>query len=176
MGISRNSMQKIYGIAGSSIERWEKGGTPSKKNYKKLLEAARSAGIECSQEWLEYGIGNTPKLYNKNSAPNEIKMIFNYLPNSRSYELHQVTDDAMSPKIKKGNWIIAEKIAITQAEKLHNKVCLIDIKDQKLVRTLKQASTPGLYDLITAKYIAGLPCMYNMELVAIARVIFIYYA
>lgn len=168
---SRNSLESLYGIPASSIERWEKGSAPSLKSCLNLVAAAKSENIDCSIDWLLDNGGYEPKFIASDAAPMYIQNIYKRII-KKNYHcfLHKIDNDSMAPQFKLGNWVIAQKVSVKGFSSLIDKICLVDIPEGRFLRLIKPCGYDA-YDLITMNYVSGCPNFYDKKLISVATII-----
>lgn len=186
--LSRADIAKKYGISVDSQNNWEIGrqGGLTEKGAKKILEAFKNEGIECSMGWLFNGIGAPPAILttqNTNALalassqdayaaglPQEVRSFYEQHPNGFYF---QVTDDSMEPYFFEGDYVAGERLYQDMIEQAIDKHCIVETQPgQILLRRLRQGSQKGKYSLQSINFFTSnpTPYLFNVELTSAAPV------
>lgn len=161
--LSRNAIGQKHQIAKGTIQNWEDAryGGLSEKGARKLVEAFCAEGINCSLEWLFYGIGEDPLIPNIATGQlvnatllSERECIVQELQHFHKHNSDAVDfiipDDAMAPVFLKGDLVAGKRYFNQDIEKMLGQNCIIQTTTGKLqVRTINKASTENKYQLTT---------------------------
>ena len=170
MQLSRKKIELLYGISASSIERWEQGKQMTDTSINRLILAAKAHGISCSHEWLKSGAGMAPSYQKTACIPEFIRKYLNASKN-KILVPYKVPDASMQPRFFSDEWLITQRLDITEAGLATNNICVVDTNDGRFLRLLKPSNTPGLYNLICTNYTSNSRSLYEQEITAIAIII-----
>jgi transcriptional regulator with XRE-family HTH domain len=166
--LSRNDMQIKYGISAASLQNWEDAryGGLSEKGAKRLIIAFKAAGVECTLQWLLYGLGQAPLpglVYGQELTP-----IASIAENAASYDImaiakelrvfHQlhadaidtmVADDGMLPYLDLGDYVAGQRYYGQDIAKAIGLNCIVQTASgQTLVRQLQLSEQKASYKLL----------------------------
>jgi transcriptional regulator with XRE-family HTH domain len=180
-----------FGFPHATLEAWERGKNPlTSKGAKRLVEVLRGVGIYCSEEWLREGSGLSPRplqelsedlggassesfaMLSKNLAV--AKEISTFITLNKAAVVTLVTDDAMLPFYKTGDYVGGIKYEGDQISKALNKKCIIELVTGKnLVRQLYPGKQKGRYTLSTVPLDMTKPPLieYDMDVVSAAPIL-----
>lgn len=179
LGLSRNKFSKRHKdleLTVSTLQNWEDAryGGLTEKGARKLIEAFAKEGINCSLQWLLFGIGdappeirdfnlvvanivgskatadfppsNLPRVTDEESIAKELRYF---------RELHVdaidaiVNDDGLCPYVEPGDCVAGIRLTGQDIHRAIGFNCIIQTyTGQILVRKLEAGSEPGLFTLI----------------------------
>lgn len=156
-GLKRDQLANLAGVSPASISYWENASLSelNEKGGEKVIKALQEEkGINCSVEWLLYGIGGSPfkegnipfqLVHTQNSTNTLNQEITLFLSNPESI-VFQVTSSSMSPILEPND--IAGGVWCSPADYGHiDKICIVDIQGALQVRKIKRSVIDGCYDL-----------------------------
>ena len=149
-GFTRKELEQKYSLPEVTLKKWETGTLPrSKKGVERCLGIYKTENIFVTREWLEEGIGSYPRIIpNLTADDNPTTQILNMLKekyyNSIEYE---VTDESMLPKYEV-NEVVIGKVHDGDFSHLHNKDCIVMLKDQTILLRKFIWMGKGKYSLI----------------------------
>lgn len=132
-----------------SLENWELGrhGGLVEKAAPKLIQTALAFNVKCSIEWLLWGVGDFPKIFNPNEPQNESEdEIFKDELTSLKKDYPNlidtiIEDDAMAPCFLPGDYVAGEQYFGDKLLEAIGKVCIIQTKSgESMVRLLKNGN------------------------------------
>ncbi len=205
LGLSRNKFSKRHKaleITVSTLQNWEDAryGGLTEKGARKLIEAFACEGIQCSLQWLLFGIGEAPpeaRDYNlivsgisttKSSRDftSETHVSFNdeeTIAKELRYfhELHAdaldaiVSDDGLSPYFEPGDYVAGIRLVGQEINKAIGLNCIVQTQQgQILVRKLEAGSQPGYYTLIcTNPHTNEAQKLLDMKLFSVAPIVWL---
>lgn len=152
-------------ISHSSIQNWEDGrfGGLTEKGAKKLIEAFNQDGIiDCTVEWLMFGIGQTPQdprdlnrylhkspqftEQEKQVIEQELTLYHQLNPNSLDVI---VTDSGLSPAFLPGDHVAGILLTGEEIKSAIGKLCIIQTQlGQIITRRLEYGTKPNFYNLV----------------------------
>jgi DNA-binding transcriptional regulator YiaG len=160
--LSRAKFSERTGISPNSLQNWEQGrnentGVPE-QSAKRLLEAFKKEGVDCSLEWLLYGLGNPPSSPFSSSAAPLIKMqdedsiikeelaLFHTLNQNTIDAI--INDDAMSPYFWPGDVVAGKYYENDAIKKALGLPCIVQTKTGGVfVRLLEEGESTEVYNL-----------------------------
>lgn len=154
---SRREFAFKLNIPANTLQNWEKGlyGGLAEKGAKRLVEAFKKVGFNCTVEWLLYGIGDNPleTLENHSKPVNEqliiaqeLKYFLKLNPDTVSAV---IADNSMLPCYQPGDHIAGKRYFSEEINKAINSVCIIQpLLGNLQVRKLEFGSKPGYFNLI----------------------------
>lgn len=161
----RKAFANHFGISNATLEAWERGVNPlTLKGARKIVEALRSVGMYCSEEWLQEGKGLSPRPLKElaepywDQSPNSFDKVEASLSIAREIALFTtsnedalvtfVKDDAMLPFYQEGDYVGGIKLKGSSIHKALDKRCIIELPSKKLtVRQLQKSQDQDKYTL-----------------------------
>lgn len=181
--LSRRKFALLYSIPPSTLQNWEtphsKGTGLTVNGAQKLSLLVRSAGVECSAEWLLHGAGEPPRVVEKLSENSQETGSFHdelqLFRQHCKYAIELVVnDDGMSPRYQEGDYVAGDRYHKEKMNLLLDSDCIVHLASgQLLLRRLKKGSMEGFYKLIctNAHTTVEKPVLYDIELVSAAPVL-----
>ena len=162
--LSRTKFSQRTGISQNSLQNWEQGrnentGVPE-QSAKRLLEAFKKEGVDCTLEWLLYGVGEAPnspfshlnpltppvKLREEDIIKEELAL-FKTLNGTTLDAV--VSDDAMSPCFWPGDIVAGKSFQGDDIKKALGLPCIVQTETGgTFIRLLAEGEKAGLYNLI----------------------------
>ncbi len=182
LDLTRHSLEGKYQISASTVQSWEsaKSGGLTRQGAVRILVALQQEGLNCSLEWLLYGVGMPPRLASQPavsaSVPSEniIQELILFRSLNENALSIMLTDDGMSPHYQPGDYV-AGRIRTGEAIKsLINQDCIIETAHNEiLLRRLKPGSQEGLYHLqcTNPETTVATFTLYNQQVKAAAPII-----
>lgn len=192
-GLSKKAFCAKYKISSTSLHYWEHGVNSgiSEKGAQKIVDALRAHNIQCTVAWLTQGLGMHPQFidvrYSLNSIAdnnqadfnvNSVKIIHYEIERFRQLNVGAIalaiTDDAMDPFYRIGDYVGGKKKHDDFSNKLLEHDCIVETEDKQVIcRRLAAGSMPGLYNLycLNPKTSVYPPILYNIKLISIAPII-----
>jgi transcriptional regulator with XRE-family HTH domain len=172
----------------------------SERGAKKVVDAIKIEGIECSLLWLMEGKGEPPRIVDPSkltklnqglteisiplSSPvetkivnldedlqEELKVFQKFHPNSL---IATIVDDAMLPFYKVGDLVGGKRLEGVNMELANGLDCIVDLGNKELiVRRIKLGSSTGTFNLYCSNLEATVenPVLNNIKIVALAPVV-----
>jgi len=200
--LSRKEIAEKYQLSAGTLQGWEDGryGGLTEKGAKKVLKALRNEGIQCSLDWLMFGIGLGPQIseilyldkaidgtssesdmfgeeffeQEQDTTIREELLLFRH-NNKETIDI-VVDDDAMSPFYNVGDYIAGRRRFGDEIQQFIGNDCIVQTKmGDTFVRRVRQGSKSGLFTLISLNTdtIVENPTIYNVELMSAAPVVWI---
>lgn len=157
---SRQQFSKKHGIPAPSLQNWETGkyGGLTEKGAQKLIQAFKVDGIECSIEWLLYGIGSPPMHYatgrpallkadlqSSTELLQELQLFHKLHPNAVDAF---ITDNEMQPCFTKGDLVAGIRVFDATIANIIGQNCIIQLKDGTIwIRQLQKTLQVDHYAL-----------------------------
>lgn len=154
-GLTRTSFAKKSNISAATLRAWEE---PPKERHgltskgaKRLIVALNLCGIYCSESWLLFGHGESPKpidmigqspIDDKNNSTlwteeeAILKDINSFLQNNKNAIVIIVPDDIMCPPFSAGDYVGGRKKTIDQIKSLIGLNCIIETNHSILIREI----------------------------------------
>ncbi len=190
-GLSRKDMEETFFVSASTLQAWEIGKNPlNEKAAKKLIDIFRSKMLICSSEWLLYGIGNPPQIYNQphyTQFNSNIDILVNwddeisiqkeigfFSKTNNDAIVMLVTDDGMEPFYFPGDYVGGKKRFSNHINSVIDMNCIVQLKDQSIyIRKIKKSKNAGLYNLFcnNPNTILHEPVLYEIDLIFAAPII-----
>lgn len=193
-GLSRRAFQEKYGISAGTLQNWEdvKANGLTEKGAIKLVKVLKPDGINCTVEWLMYGIGQAPqipdylqsktiahpKLSYRIDSVTEASLIAEELLLFRQHYPDAidivVIDDGMEPCFMVGDHIAGVRRNSTAIAMVVGHDCIVQtIEGDVLLRNVKKGSAEGLYTLvcINQQTTVTKPILYDVPLFTAAPVV-----
>ena len=179
--MSRREFCEKYDLSPGTLQNWEKArfGGLTEKGALRMIEHFKKEGIYCSFKWLMYGEGDEarfieaalndriekPEIIRRTSLQSDLSAMQAIHPNSAGMS---IIDDAMSPLLEKGSYVLGAKHYNEEAiKRCINQVCIVETTDGiKFTRLLKSSHHEGKYNLyvINALTTAHPACLLEVEL------------
>lgn len=191
---NRKEAAKIAGVSSHTYKGWEVGkygGLPEKR-AKKLLPVFEAEGLQCSLEWLMYGLGDEPKKVRGYKAKEEPK---NYAAKIDEASVEKrikdelalfckhasnplyltLDDDAMLPQFLFGDVVAGEIVPKRIYKTLVGESCIVQLKTGEiLLRKLQFGAEKNHYDLICVNSNTRKPfCLPNVEIANLAVILWL---
>ncbi len=157
--ITRDELSRFSNISPNSLQNWEqmrnKGLT--EEGAKRLVEAFKQKGVNCTVEWLMYGTGLSPSGHcDSGSIPqsiNEDELIekeLTYFKQLNGNVLsHIVSDDSMLPVLWPGDYVAGKYYEGDTVKHAVDLPCIIETNQgNKLIRILQAGDEPNSYNLV----------------------------
>jgi hypothetical protein len=197
--VSRNALVKKYTdlLSMSAIQNWEDGryGGLTEKGAKKLIEVFARENIDCSLQWLLYGIGSAPVNFSgiARFSLNSADIITDKQPPVTDEEaIHKelrffkaihvdtmdaiVRDDALSPILTIGDYVAGIRWTGKEINQAIGQLCIIQTYDGLfLTRKLEASPQPGYYKLVCTNLdtLLTLPLANNVKLFSVASIVWV---
>jgi transcriptional regulator with XRE-family HTH domain len=190
-GLTRNSLEKKYGISASTMQSWEaaKAGGLTERGLKRIIPILKEEGVFCSEDWLYYGIGKPPhptvfsapqaqEDETRHPADSEDKIIIQELLTFRKLNRnvidHIVNDDGMAPHYAPNDYVAGRRRRGSDVDALLNQPCIVETTDNEIMlRLIKRGSMPGRYTLMCTNLNSSIdkPTLYEQRLLSAAPII-----
>lgn len=189
-GLSRKNLADKYNLSASTLQSWEdaKAGGLTDKGAKKIILALQAEGVQCTLDWLLYGVGKPPQLAARYSQEireesavyeaseehalvKELLIFRQYNPNAVDY---MVADNGMEPFYQKGDYVAGRRRVGKDIKVLIGKNCIVETKANEIyLRRLRQGSKENLYTLVCINLDTSVTdlVLYDCELKSAAGVI-----
>lgn len=191
--LSRKEICEAEGLNINTYKGWEiarYGGLPLDGAHK-VIKRIADAGVICSADWLLHGKGSEPYVIpkpiksdkrskSKTTAQNDeniIQEIMLFQSHFKDAIYTKITDDALLPKVKPGDYVAGVRYYATEIEKCIDEDCILQTQDgQILVRQLKKGKDQNTYMLICTNLQTSveMPVLYDVELESAAPILRIY--
>jgi len=191
--LSRRDIEDKYFIKINTLKGWEVGrhGGLTEKGAVKILNILEQEGVNCSLDWLLYGIGKGPTIAEKfeseqeevkepasHERESEDKQIIDELLFFRQNHTNSIDlileDDSMEPCYTKGMYVAGIKRFDEEIDNIIGHNCIVQTVDGRLLlRNVRKGSKTGLYHLICLNTQSEIdePVIYDIELVSAAPAI-----
>ncbi len=188
--LSENSKINIHTLNGWENNRF---GGLSRIGAKRLMERVAQEGVQCTAEWLLFGIGSGPIAvtdYKKaqldaekdevkiSKTPQENKQIAEELLLFREHCKEAadliVEDDSMLPHYQLGDYVAGRKRYKKQIARVVGLDCIVQVKEGTiLLRTLRQGTIEGKYHLVSTNSATQSKdaVLFDVELISAAPII-----
>ncbi len=202
LGLSRNKFSKRHKdleLTVSTLQNWEDAryGGLTEKGARKLIEAYAREGIQCSLQWLLFGIGDAPPEVRDFNLIVENKATAQFPQSNASLvadeesivkelryfrELHIeaidaiVNDDGLSPYFEPGDCVAGIRLTGQAINKAIGLNCIIQTHlGQILIRKLEAGTQPNLYTLTCTNHEAQVPepQLFDVKLFSVAPIIWL---
>jgi hypothetical protein len=184
--LSRPALEKKYAIAACSLQNWEQGryGGLSEKGARKVVRAFAAEGVECTMEWLLYGVGKNPitpqarpfqsKITKSHST--EAEIIAKELQTFHSLNMNAVDcvmqDDGMLPIYLPGDHLAGVRFFSSDINKAIGLSCIAQTTEGDIfVRLLEEGDISNRYNLIVINPHTTLRNVKNIELLSVAPIL-----
>lgn len=187
---TRKAFSSKFDISPSTLEAWERGKNPlTLKGAQRIINALRSVGVYCSEEWLMEGKGFSPRPLKELSEElninsdslsmleknlNIAKELSTFTTLNEGAMVTLVRDDAMLPFYENGDYVGGIKLKGAAIQKALNKRCIIELPNEKVtVRELREGADIFHYNLSTTNLKTKKMPMtqYNVEITSAAPII-----
>lgn len=161
--LTRDKFSQLTGISVNTLQNWEQARNKglTEESAKRLLQAYRHEGIECSLEWLLFGMGEKPTspfdrhkiIPSKNISENEniTKELQFFQELNGDVISTTITDDSMSPCFWTGDIVAGKRYTDAMMNKAIGLPSIVELPNGiMLVRMLEIGSKPGLFNLSCA--------------------------
>lgn len=180
--LKRDELAHLAKVSKASISYWENASLSelSQSGAEKVVRAIQEKkGIDCSVEWLLFGIGMQPRIKNLSSqnnlgnTVNTLNQEIDLFLSNAGTVMFQITSSTMRPVFEIGDIVGG---LWTTPEICINKelICIVEFNNQLQARKVKQGETEGKYDLSYLSFTDQLNEPFeikNIELKAVAPVI-----
>lgn len=189
--LKQKDMAHVAGVSLSTYKSWESGKhneLPEKRAIF-FIPALQAEGIGCSLEWLMTGVGDEPcKKYAVeplthrelvlNETKSEYQKIHEELDVFRKNHINSldlfINDEAMAPYVKKGDHVAGVKLLQKHFKKAIGENCIVQLKSGViLARQVHDGSKPNYYHLLNINTQCQPAIIHDIELIAIAPIIFL---
>lgn len=161
--LSREQLSAVSKISASSLQNWEqernKGLTEA--GARRLVQAFREQGANCTVEWLLYDVGEKPtspfskstmkellKSPDEEIISKELKIFHELNPNSIDTV---ISDDGMTPIFLPGDYVAGKRYMGEEIKKTIGLPCILELETQELlVRMLEVGEEENKYNLYCA--------------------------
>lgn len=187
--LSRESFGEKHNIPVASLKNWEQARYTglTERGAKKLIPAFQQEGINCTLEWLLYGIGenpaspfpslnqllNTPATTNESIIAQELRL-FHQLNDSAVDCI--VTDNGMAPCILVGDHVAGKRYFGQDIEHTVGLPCIVQtLTGEVLVRLVKKGSYTERFTLQCTNTNTAIsqPLIENVQLFSVAPILWI---
>ncbi|MES2142472.1 MAG: helix-turn-helix transcriptional regulator [Pseudomonadota bacterium] len=196
--LSMKEFAEHCNIGLTTINYWEQGySSITERGAKKVSQAMREEGIECSSIWLLSGLGAQPKITNPNklskinyysleSTPQliqeenpvysdeQIKEELNLFQTIHPDNLfYHIEDEGMIPIYCKGDVVAGKKLAGENMQLANSMDCIVEIENSKLiVRRVRIGHSINHFDLYVINSEASLdfPPLHNLKVISLAPI------
>lgn len=147
-GLTRQDLASKYSISLHTLQSWELGRNKlTRKGATRFINALEQAGIECSLDWLLHGIGLGPRpndqtsqvIYRSTHHSNDnidwdderaIQLdIEAFYKNNREATVVMVSDDAMEPIYKTGDYVGGSRLPDNKVETALGHDCIVEVTE-----------------------------------------------
>jgi hypothetical protein len=188
---------KEFSLNAHTLQGWEVGrhGGLSRKGAKKIASLVALEGVRCSPEWLLYGVGSGPSIFEKFEEVSQLDEPINngnfsqadershiydelefFMKMNKNVEYLFVEDDAMEPFYCRGELVAGGSYQARDIEKCIGKDCIVKKKDgQCLLRQLRKSDQKDRYNLLGINSDASIKSIvsYDVEVISVAPVLWI---
>lgn len=193
--LSRKMMAEKYNLSAGTLQGWEDGryGGLTEKGSRKVLNALRSEGIQCSFDWLMYGVGMGPQISDilymdeqqktnnqedKVSHPDKVEQdirdeILLFRQHTSDAIDVIIGDDAMLPFYNFGDIVGGKRRFEDDIATLIGQDCIIQTTlGETLVRRLRAGTTGQRFTLTSINPETNVikPTLYDIELLSAAPI------
>ena len=181
---SREAFSTKSGIPINTLQNWEQSRHSGliERGAKKIIQALDDAGITCSQEWLLYGIGESPsssltsrpEIYlTEEEVIAEELQLFHRL-NTNTVDI-LIKDDSMLPHFWPGDYAAGKRYTGEDIKKTIGLPCIVEtISGNVLVRYLEESAETSHYNLLCANQLALAKIkLESVELISAAPVLWL---
>lgn len=185
--LDRKVISEKYNIPEITLRQWENGKINlTKKGVSRCVDAYLQEGLNVKEEWLQDGVGETPKLdytlisFIENSssqkAPMTPNIVDDYKYFSKTYTnciLFKIIDEEMSPIYKTGHFVMG-KIYNDDIKNLNSKDCIVNLTSGDIlfrrvfINDLKQVNLNPINPF------SNVEPLFNAQIKTIAPIIFHY--
>lgn len=193
--LSRKEICDTEELNVNTYKGWEiarYGGLPLDGAHKVIKRIAK-AGVICTADWLLHGGGSEPytipkttKINRKAKPEDTTQADENIIQEIMVFQSHfanaiytNITDDALFPKIKIGDYVAGIRYFDKEIKKYIDEDCILQTRDGRiLVRQLKKSRDQDTYMLIctNSQTSVDMPVLYDVELESAAPILRIYRA
>ena len=152
--LERKAFGELYDIPEGSIRLWETSKSPiTIKAINRCIKAYLQEGINVTKEWIQDGIGDTPKhdrslfAFNHDSADLSSIITTNIADDFAYFRktypgciLYEIITEEMEPIYKKGDFVLG-RINTKELKEIHSKDCIIQLTSGQ-IRFRKVFITP----------------------------------
>jgi hypothetical protein len=198
--LTRRDLEQ-YNINLNTLKGWEVGrhGGLTNKGAVQIIKALRDRGVDCQIDWLLYGLGRGPRIFERLDGVAEGEGSYSVEEPFQSLETgvenkkilqeliyfrqkHQhildfiIEDDGMSPFYVPGEYVAGIRRTGKQIVSAVNKDCIVQTDNGLMVvRRLKSTQQPDLYHLICLNphTTVAEPIICNAKVVSVAPIIWI---
>lgn len=185
--LARLSMKEFAercNIGLTTINYWEQGYSYiTERGAKKVSQAMREEGIECSAIWLLSGLGAPPKITNPNklskinyhAIESASQIIQQENPNYSDVKIkeeldlfqtihpdnlfHRIDDESMMPLYCKGDIVAGKKLTGENMQLANRMDCIVEVEENKLIiRRVRIGHATNSFDLYVINPESSLEC------------------
>lgn len=166
-GLKRQDLQERYSIHENTLKLWEKPSPTGKglteKGAKRLIDALKAEGIECTVQWLLTGYGEGPRLTENDNIEfghieiplpelNQdlaiLKEVQFFQDINKETMVLLITDNNMAPFFQIGDYVGGYKRQGKEIMTLVNLDCIVELKDgTMLVCRISPTKEEGFYNI-----------------------------
>jgi hypothetical protein len=159
--LTREEFQSRSGISPNSLQNWEqvRANGLTEMAARRLVQAFQKEGVNCTVEWLLYGIGEKPASpFSPSSMRQEINeednihrelALFHELNNNGVDA--RISDDSMLPCFWPGDYVAGTRYKGESIKKAVGMPCIVETTDGTvLVKLLEMGENEGCYNLASA--------------------------
>jgi hypothetical protein len=195
--LDRRCFTELCDVNLHTYRGWEVGrhGGLSQKGAMKVILSLKSVNVDCTVEWLLYGIGHGPRIMKDDEGDGQQKLMTtdSFLTGKKEDRLlmHElqyfrehhpntldmfVEDDGMFPFYKMGELVAGVRYFGSQINSVIDHSCIVQTKTGLLLlRQLRRGNQPNHYNLVclNSNTLVEEPLIYNAELVSVAPVVWV---
>jgi len=190
-GFTRDRFAKNFAIPAGTLQGWECGrfGGLTESGAKRFIKAIREAGIQCSQDWLLFGVGPAPRPTDKlylddivsNPANKMVEGIYdpNILAELEVFRHHYpeaiyavIKDESMMPRFVQRECVAGVRRTGEEILMVSGFDCIVELQDGgKLVRQIHVDQQPERCSLVALSDSSASSMVSLDEIVCVAPVI-----
>ncbi|OGT47341.1 MAG: hypothetical protein A3F17_04655 [Gammaproteobacteria bacterium RIFCSPHIGHO2_12_FULL_41_15] len=161
--LDRKNVEERYHINFNTLKGWElaRHGGLTENGAKKILMMCECEGIQCTLDWILYGIGMGP-FFEKNLKPplstthydatekKILRELMFFEENNKNTLSMKITDHDMAPFYQKNDYVAGIQCQNHEIDKLLNSPCIIKLNSKKtlILRILKKEKEEDDYYLL----------------------------
>ena len=191
---------QMQDLSRSTLFAWKNGRKPlTLKGMERLAKALENEGVFCTADWLLQGKGISPRTSQEVSQglkplieqsnyqlfdetlDQEVKILQEieaFRQINTQAEVLFVTDDAVTPLVKPGDYVGGLRLEDQDLHKAFNKICIVRLSShQLLLRYVSEGTEDNLYTLscLNPRTTVERPVIYDTNVTAIAPLVWIRY-
>jgi hypothetical protein len=185
--LDRKSFGELYDIPVTSLRLWETSKAPiTTKALNRCVKSFLQEGINVKYEWIQDGIGDTPKhdrslLAFNNDTTDPSSIITTNIADDFSYfrktypgcVLYEITTEEMAPVYKKGDFVLGI-INTKELKAIHTKDCIIQLTSGQVRFRRVFITTQNTINLYSTNQLDPAEPIINAKIESIAPVIMHY--